>query len=263
MKNLPVLIISTHIAVFGTLLAINTTQAQVLRPGDDAVITPGGRTIVNPPTRTRPATPRPIRNPDGSTTYPRGTTPPRTDGFTQVNPDGSVTIFPRGGTRTPPPPRPTRQPPRLRPGDDAVITPVGRITVNPPLPKPRRTTQPPRLRPGDDAVITPGGRTLVNPPLPSPRRTTTPPRTTQSPRLRPGDDALITPGGRTLINPKPEPKTGGIPRPTIQPQPKPGSNTRIRRFDFGNMVTPDGHRFDPRSFGTGRVSVMPPTERRQ
>ncbi len=95
MKNVFRLILSAHIAAFGIQLATDTAEAQVLRPGDDAIITPGGRTIVNPPLHNPRPTARSTWNPDGSTTYPRGTTPPRTDGFTQANRDGSVTIFPR------------------------------------------------------------------------------------------------------------------------------------------------------------------------
>ncbi len=95
MKNIYRLILSAHIAAFGIQWAADTAEAQVLGPGDDAIITPDGRTIINPPLPNPQQSPPPIQNADGSTTYPVGTTPPPTDGFTQVNRDGSVTIFPR------------------------------------------------------------------------------------------------------------------------------------------------------------------------
>ncbi len=154
MKNIYRLILSAHIAAFGIQWAADPAEAQVLGPGDDAIITPDGRTIINPPLPNPQQSPPPIQNADGSTTYPVGTTPPPTDGFTQVNRDGSVTIFPRGGTDTGP---------QLRPGDSAIITPDGRLIINPPEPSPG-----PQLRPGDSAIVTPDGRLIVNPPEPGP-----------------------------------------------------------------------------------------------
>ena len=111
-------------------------DAPELGPGDDAIATPDGELIVNPPLPpesggTSP-TGEPRSNPDGSTTYPKGASLPPNAGIPEFHADGSVTVFPYGhGTIDPPSPRG----PELKPGDDAVATPDGELIVNPPLPE--------------------------------------------------------------------------------------------------------------------------------